>query len=208
MARGRGGSSARWLREHAGDAHVRRAATDGYRSRAVYKLAEIDRRDGLLVPGMTVLELGAAPGGWTQYARERVGAGGRVIASDILPMDPLPGVVVVQGDFGEAAVAAALERAVGAAGADLVLSDMAPNISGVIMRDQARSVALAELALATARTVLKPDGAFVVKVFQGEGFEGYLRELRAAFRAVRVRKPEASRARSREVFLVASKLIK
>ena len=207
VSRGGSKSSARWLREHETDAHVRRARADGYRSRAVYKLAELDAKDALIARGATVLELGAAPGGWTQYALEKAGEGARVVASDILPMDPLAGVTFVQGDFTEAAVGAEIEAAIGTDGCDLVISDMAPNLSGVAARDQARSIELAELALDTALRVLNPGGAFVVKAFQGEGFDAFVRAVRAAFESVRIRKPEASRSRSREVYLVARKLI-
>ena len=201
----KGGSP--WMREHVDDPHVRRAQVDGYRSRAVYKLREIDERDALIRRGSAVLELGSAPGGWTQYAAEKAGEGATVVASDILPMDPVPGVRFVQGDFTEAAVAEELERAFGAGGCDLVISDMAPNLSGVASSDQARAMALAELAHDTALRVLNPDGAFVVKVFQGEGFDAFAKALRATFASVKVRKPDASRSRSREVYLVARKLI-
>ena len=206
MSGGRSKSSGRWLREHADDVHVRQALIDGYRSRAVYKLIELDEKDALLGPGMTVLELGAAPGGWTQYLSRRLGDAGHLVASDILPMDALEDVLFIQGDFTEAAVAEALEAAIGPAGADLVLSDMAPNLSGVSTSDQARAIALAELALHSATALLNSDGVFVVKVFQGEGFDPFVRELRNSFHSVRVRKPAASRARSREVYLVARKL--
>ena len=195
-------SGGRWLERHVSDPHVRRATSEGYRSRAVWKLEEIDRRDRLLGPGRAVLELGAAPGGWSQYAAARVAPGGRVVASDVLEMDPLADVEFVRGDFADEAVAAELARRLGAGGADVVLSDMAPNLSGVAVSDQARSVALAELALEMCDRVLKPGGAFAVKVFQGEGFDGFAAEVRRAFRTVRVRKPDASRASSREVYLV------
>ena len=207
MAGKRSKSSGRWLREHVEDVHVRRAQADGYRSRAVYKLREIDEKDALLRRGMAVLELGSAPGGWTQYVAERVGPTGRVVASDILPMDAVGDVTFVQGDFTERSVAEEIERALGVDGCDLVISDMAPNLSGVPSSDQARAMALAELALDTALRVLNPDGAFVTKVFQGEGFDAFGKALRAGFSSVKVRKPEASRARSREVYLVARKLI-
>lgn len=195
------------MREHVEDVWVRRAQADGYRSRAIYKLRELDEKDALLRPGQCVLELGSAPGSWTQYVAERVGPSGRVVASDILPMDPIGGVTFVRGDFTENAVAEEIERALGAHGCDLVISDMAPNLSGVAASDQARAMALVELALDTATRVLRADGAFVAKVFQGEGFDAFGRQLRARFSSVKVRKPEASRPRSREVYLVARNLI-
>lgn len=196
-----------WIDEHVSDPHVRRATVDGYRSRAVYKLEELDRRDRLLRSGMTVLELGAAPGGWTQYVTGRVGDRGRVIATDILPMDPVAGAEFVQGDFTEQAVADEIAALMGDRGADLVLSDMAPNLTGVAGIDQARSTALAELALEMASEVLKPGGALAMKVFQGEGFDALVKAVRRIFRVVKIRKPEASRSRSREVYLVATELL-
>jgi len=199
-------SSGQWFERHVGDAHVKRAGVDGYRSRAVYKLQEIDRRDRLMVPGSVVLELGAAPGGWTQYVAERVGGHGRIVASDLLEVDPVAGMTFVQGDFTEQATADRIVVALGEDGADLVLSDMAPNLTGVAGTDQARSMALAELAMDMAVAVLRPGGSFVVKVFQGEGFDGFVKALREPFRSVKVRKPEASRSRSREVYLVAGNL--
>ena len=200
-------SSDRWMREHVEDEWVRRARADGYRSRAVYKLRELDERDALLRPGMAVLELGSAPGGWTQYVAERVGAGGRVVASDILPMDAVGDVTFVRGDFTEESVALEIERALGPGGCDLVISDMAPNLSGVPHADQARAMTLAELALDTASRVLGPDGTFVAKVFQGSGFDAFAAALRERFASVKVRKPRASRPRSREVYLVARNLV-
>jgi 23S rRNA (uridine2552-2'-O)-methyltransferase len=196
-------SSQRWLKEHFDDPWVARAQQEGYRSRAVYKLMEIDRRDRLLRPGMRVLDLGAAPGGWTQYAAERVGRTGRVVATDILPMDPIPGAETVIGDFREQAVLDAILACLGGEPADLVLSDMAPNLSGTGAVDQPRAIYLCELALELALQVLKPDGVFLVKVFQGEGSDAYLQEVRRSFGRVSVRKPEASRPRSREVYLLA-----
>jgi 23S rRNA (uridine2552-2'-O)-methyltransferase len=199
-----GGKSSGWYERHVGDVHVRRAQEEGYRSRASYKLAEIDQRDHLVHKGARVLELGAAPGGWTQYVVERIGPEGVVVASDLLDMDAVAGVEFVQGDFTEQETADRIEQALGDGGADVVLSDMAPNLTGVASTDQARSMALAELALDMARSVLKPGGGFVVKVFQGEGFDSFVRKLRSHFRQVKVRKPEASRSRSREVYLVAT----
>jgi 23S rRNA (uridine2552-2'-O)-methyltransferase len=196
-------SSQRWLREHFDDPFVVRAQQEGYRSRAVYKLAEIDRRDQLLRPGMRVVDLGAAPGGWSQYAMERVGRSGRVVASDILPMDPVPGVDIVTGDFHDASVLAAILAQLGGEPADLVLSDIAPNLSGTHAVDQPRAIYLCELALDLAVHVLKPNGAFLVKLFQGQGSDEFLRAVRKRFSRVVVRKPEASRPRSREVYVLA-----
>ncbi|MGD8378031.1 MAG: 23S rRNA (uridine(2552)-2'-O)-methyltransferase RlmE [Gammaproteobacteria bacterium] len=196
-------SSGRWLAEHFNDRFVREAQKAGWRSRAVFKLAEIDEREKLFRPGMTVVDLGAAPGGWSQYAAQQLAGQGRVLALDILPMDPLPGVEFLQGDFTEEGPLQALLAALGAERADLVLSDMAPNMSGMSAVDQPRSMYLAELALDLCATALKPGGSFLVKVFQGEGFDPFLKALRGAFGRVVVRKPEASRARSREVYLLA-----
>lgn len=207
MGRGRSKSSSRWLQEHVSDMHVKQAVADGYRSRAVYKLIELDSKDHLLTRGASILELGAAPGSWTQYVAEQVGSNGRIVASDILPMDALPQVTFVQGDFTEQPVADTIEAALGSGRADLVLSDMAPNISGVSVSDQARAMSLAELALQMAETVLQADGGFVVKLFQGEGFDAYIAMLRARFRTVKLRKPVASRARSREIYAVARNLL-
>ena len=207
MKKGRSKSSDRWMKEHLGDPHVKQAQADGYRSRAVYKLIELDKKDGLLKPGMAVLELGAAPGGWTQYVAAKLGERGRIVATDILEMDGLAGVEFIQGDFTEESVLLQLEAALGDRGADLVLSDMAPNISGVAVSDQARAIGLADLALDIACTVLNEKGAFAVKLFQGEGFDGYIRDMRARFQSVKLRKPAASRARSREVYAVARNLV-
>ena len=196
-------SSQRWLREHFDDPFVVRAQQEGYRARAVYKLAEIDRRDHLLGPGMRVVDLGAAPGGWSQYAMERVGRSGRVVASDILPMDPIPGVDIVTGDFREEPVLNAILAQLGGEPADLVLSDIAPNLSGTDAVDQPRAIYLCELALDLSVRVLKPNGAFLVKLFQGQGSDEFLREVRTRFVRVVVRKPSASRPRSREVYVLA-----
>ncbi|MFM7273992.1 MAG: 23S rRNA (uridine(2552)-2'-O)-methyltransferase RlmE [Gammaproteobacteria bacterium] len=201
MARSK--SSGRWLHEHHTDPWVQRAKSEGYRSRASYKLLEIAKADRLIRPGDTVVDLGAAPGGWSQVAARLVGPGGQVLASDILPMEPLPGVEFVLGDFTDEGVLAAILYALGGRPVDLVMSDMAPNLSGVRAVDQARSMALAELALDFARKTLKPGGRFLCKVFQGEDFDAFLRELRGAFGNVATRKPEASRGRSREVYLLA-----
>lgn len=196
-------SSRRWLKEHFDDEFVKRAQQEGYRSRAVYKLQEIQEKDRVLRPGMTVVDLGAAPGGWTQYAAELAGRKGRVVASDILPMDPIPGVTILEGDFREAGVLEQLLTLIGEGGADLVMSDMAPNMSGMDAVDQPRAMYLAELAADLARTILKPGGDFLVKLFQGAGFDEYVRMLRSEFDKVSIRKPRASRPRSREVYAVA-----
>lgn len=202
MARSK--SSRHWLREHFADEYVRRARQEGYRSRAVYKLREIQERDRPLVPGATVLDLGAAPGGWSQYAREIVGPRGRVVAMDILAMDPIPGVEILQGDFREQETLDRLLALLGGREADLVMSDMAPNISGMASVDQPRAMYLCELALDLARQSLKPGGGFVVKILQGEGFDAYVRDLRQGFGKVVFRKPRASRPRSREVYALAT----
>nr|BBD50111.1 heat shock protein FtsJ/RrmJ [Haliea sp. ETY-M] len=196
-------SSKAWLREHHDDPYVQQAKRDGYRSRACYKLLELQERDRLLRRGMTVIDLGSAPGGWSQVAAELVGDEGRVIASDILPMDAIAGVSFIQGDFTEEAVFDAICAEVGDNGADIVLSDMAPNMSGMSAVDQPRAMYLVELALHLARELLAPGGTFVAKVFQGEGFEALLADARTAFAKVQTRKPAASRPRSREVYLLA-----
>ncbi len=196
-------SSRRWLNEHESDIFVQRARQDGYRSRAVYKFIEINDKDHLLKPGMTVVDLGAAPGGWSQVAAKLVGGKGHVIAMDILPIEPLDNVEFLQGDFREQEVLDQLLAIIADREVDLVISDMAPNTSGVEAVDQPRAMYLAELALDMARQVLKPDGNFLVKVFQGVGFEEYLRDLRSSFSKVITRKPKASRPRSREVYLLA-----
>ncbi len=203
MGKSRSKSSRRWLREHFDDEYVQRSQRDGYRSRAVYKLAEIDRKERLIRPGMTVVDLGAAPGGWSQYAAERVGRKGLVIALDLLEIEPLPGVTLLQGDFREDDALAALMEALDGRPVDIVLSDMAPNFSGVDSVDQPRAMDLAELAKALADDVLAGGGSLVVKLFQGEGFDPFLKALRADFGKVAMRKPSASRDRSREVYAVA-----
>ena len=191
-----------WLREHFDDAFVKRAQKEGYRSRAVYKLAEIDERDRLFRAGQTVVDLGAAPGGWSQYARKRVGARGRVVALDVLPIAPLASVDMIQGDFAEPAVLDLLLERLGGRPADLVISDMAPNISGVAVSDQPRSMYLAELALDFAAKVLRPGGGFLVKAFQGEGFHSLYKQMQSRFEKLVSRKPRASRPRSREIYLL------
>ncbi|MBE1277531.1 MULTISPECIES: 23S rRNA (uridine(2552)-2'-O)-methyltransferase RlmE [Enterovibrio] len=197
-------SSGRWLKEHFDDKYVQEAQKKGFRSRAIFKLDEIQGKDKLLKPGMTVVDLGAAPGGWSQYAAEQVGDNGQVIACDILPMDSLPGVSFLQGDFREEAVLNALLDRIQPDMVDVVMSDMAPNMSGNLASDQPKAMYLVELAMEMCREVLAPNGAFIVKVFQGEGFDQYLAEVRKMFKAVKIRKPDSSRARSREVYIVAT----
>ncbi|APX91674.1 23S rRNA (uridine(2552)-2'-O)-methyltransferase [Halomonas sp. 1513] len=192
-----------WLKEHFDDQYVQRSWQDGYRSRASYKLLELDAKDALLRPGMAVIDLGAAPGGWSQIAAEKVGPEGVVIASDILEMDALAGVDFVHGDFTEDAVLEAILAALDGRPVDLVMSDMAPNMSGMAAIDQPQAMYLVELALDLAQQTLRPGGRFVAKVFQGEGFDDYLKALRGSFSKVVTRKPDASRARSREVYLLA-----
>ena len=206
MARSK--SSARWLKEHFSDPFVKRAQSEGWRSRAVFKLEELIDRDRLLKPGMVVVDLGAAPGGWSQMVRERLhdkhgDANGRVVALDILPMQGIGGVEFIEGDFREDEVLKRLETTLNGAAVDLVLSDMAPNMSGVDSVDQARAMHLAELAQEFAAVHLKPGGAFLVKLFQGRGFDEYLKNLRKGYERVSMRKPKASRARSAEVYALA-----
>ncbi|MES9869625.1 MAG: 23S rRNA (uridine(2552)-2'-O)-methyltransferase RlmE [Sedimenticola sp.] len=196
-------SSRRWLDRHVNDEFVKRAQKDGYRSRAVYKLLEIQEKDRILKPGQVVVDLGAAPGGWSQVAEKIVGDKGRVVALDILPMDSIAGVDFIQGDFREEEPLQQLRDLLDGQAVDLVISDMAPNVSGMNAVDQPRAMYLCELALEFAREVLKPGGGLVVKVFQGEGFDEYIREMRSSFGKVVTRKPKASRPRSREVYLVA-----
>ena len=202
MARSK--SSSRWLQEHFSDPYVKRAQAEGWRSRAVFKLDELIERDALLKPGMTVVDLGAAPGGWSQMVRERLGDRGRVVALDILPMQGIGGVDFILGDFREDSALAALEAVLDGAPVDLVLSDMAPNMSGVGAVDQDRSMHLAELAAQFADTHLKKGGAFLTKLFQGQGFDEYVRRLRGGYARVSIRKPKASRARSNEVYALAT----
>lgn len=196
-------SSSRWLREHFDDVYVKKAQAEGLRSRAVFKLEELIERDRLLKPGMAVVDLGAAPGGWSQLVRQRLGDSGKVVALDILPMQGIAGVDFLQGDFREESVLRELEARLEGKPVDLVLSDMAPNMSGVALADQIRAMDLAELALDFSRRWLKPGGGFLIKLFQGAGFDNYLRSLRADFARVTMRKPKASRARSREVYALA-----
>lgn len=196
-------SSGSWRDRQERDPYVQRARREGWRSRAVFKLEQIDTKERLLRPGMVCVDLGAAPGGWSQYVTQKLDGKVRLVAVDLLPMDALPGVEFVQGDFREDEVYERLLEKVGEGGADLVISDMAPNISGTKAVDQPRSMYLAELALDMARRVLKPGGSFICKVFQGEGFDEFVKAARNSFERVRVIKPEASRAGSREVYLVA-----
>ena len=200
MARSK--SSNRWLEEHVNDPYVKKAQVDGYRSRASYKLLELIDKDRLLRPGMTVLDLGSTPGGWSQVVAPLLGKQGKTIASDILPMDPIPDVVFIEGDFTEQEVFDAILAQLDNDKADLVMSDMAPNISGVDAADQAASMYLVELALDMAIAVLKPGANYVAKVFHGEGYDQYLKDMREHFNKVVVRKPDASRSRSREVYVV------
>ena len=197
-------SSKGWLKEHFDDEYVRRSQQDGYRSRAIYKLIEIDGKDRLIKPGMTVVDLGAAPGGWSEYCVKKLGKKGIMVALDILPMEPINGVTIIEGDFRENSVFDELMVVMNNGKADLVISDMAPNISGMDSVDMPRAYYLCELALDMARQTLKPGGGFLVKLFQGEGFEAYSKELKTSFSKVIMRKPKASRPRSREIYALAT----
>ena len=198
----RAGKTRRWLQDHRSDVFVKRAAQEGYRSRAAYKLAEIDDRDGIFAPGQVVVDLGAAPGGWSQLAATRTRPGGRVVAMDILAMEPLPGVEFIPGDFREDEALARLEAVLAGRAVDLVLSDMAPNMSGIRVSDQARAMALAELALDFADTHLVVGGTLVVKVFQGADYPAFLAAMKRRCRDTKVRKPEASKRKSAEHYLL------
>jgi len=200
---GRSKSSSRWMQEHFDDEYVKMAQAQGYRSRAVFKLKEIQDKDRLIKPGMNIIDLGAAPGGWSQFARQIVGKKDKVIALDILAMDPLEGVDFIQGDFREQAVLDRLYAVLDGAPINLVMSDMAPNMSGNKGVDQPRSIYLGELALDTAKAVLARDGIFLVKLFHGAGFEEFYKEVRQSFVRVAIRKPKASRPRSNEVYILA-----
>lgn len=200
----RSASSSRWLQEHFSDKYVLQAQKKGFRSRAWFKLDEIQQSDKIFKPGMTVVDLGVAPGGWSQYAASKVGQTGRVIACDLLLMDPIVGVDFLQGDFRDEQILKALLERVGDKKVQVVMSDMAPNMSGTPAVDIPRSMYLVELALDMCRDVLASGGSFIVKVFQGEGFDEYLREIRSLFLKVKIRKPDASRSRSREVYIVAT----
>lgn len=195
-------TSKQWMQEHVNDPYVQQAQKDGYRSRAAYKLLEIDQRDHLIKAGMVVVDLGATPGGWSQVAANKVGDKGKVIALDLLPLLPLARVEFIQGDFREDSVLAQLEERLGGKQIGIVISDMAPNISGIDLTDQARSIYLAELALEFSVQHLKPGGAFLVKVFQGVGFQEYVTAMRKHFTRVVSRKPKASRDRSSEVYML------
>jgi len=201
MARSK--SSHRWLREHFDDEYVKKAQRQGYRSRAVYKLDEIQQKDRIIKPGMAIVDLGAAPGSWSQYASGLLGAKDRVVAMDVVPMEPLAGVTFVQGDFREEDVLDKLLQALEGKEVDLVMSDMAPNISGMEAVDQPRSMYLTDLAVDFAERVVRPGGGLLIKVFQGEGFDELLRGLRSNYNKVVIRKPRASRPRSREVYALA-----
>lgn len=201
MARSK--SSSRWLKRHVDDPYVKMAQKDGYRCRASYKLLEIQEKDRLMRPGMTIVDLGSAPGGWSQVASRVVGEKGRLIASDILPMDSIPDVTFIQGDFTDDAVFAKILDEIGGQPVDLVISDMAPNLSGVRAADQPRAMYLCELALDMAGRVLAPGGDFLIKVFQGEGFDAYHKQVREMFDKVQMRKPQSSRDSSREQYLLA-----
>jgi len=196
-------SSGNWLQQHVNDPYVKQAQKDGYRSRASYKLIQLNEKDKLIRPGMLIVDLGSAPGGWSQVAANLVGAKGKVIATDILPMEPLKNVDFILGDFTEQAVVDQILARLENRKPDLIICDIAPNISGIDVADQASSMYLVELALDMARQVLKPKGDFVAKVFQGAGSEAYLKELRRSFEKLLIRKPAASRPRSREVYVVA-----
>lgn len=192
-----------WMHEHLSDPYVREATRRGYRSRAAFKLLELDQRDRLLRPSMAVVDLGAAPGSWSQVLRERLGRGATIVAIDLLPMRPIPGVQCIRGDFEQDEALTALETALGGRRVDLVLSDMSPNLSGIDAVDQARSMRQAELALDFARAHLQPGGDLAVKVFQGVGLDTFVRDVRGRFSKVYLRKPKASRDRSREHYVVA-----
>jgi 23S rRNA (uridine2552-2'-O)-methyltransferase len=196
-------SSGNWLQQHVNDPYVKQAQKDGYRSRASYKLIQLNEKDKLIRPGMLIVDLGSTPGGWSQVAANLVGAKGKVIATDILPMEPLKNVDFILGDFTEQAVVDQILARLENRKPDLIICDIAPNISGIDVADQASSMYLVELALDMARQVLKPKGDFVAKVFQGAGSEAYLKELRRSFEKLLIRKPAASRPRSREVYVVA-----
>jgi 23S rRNA (uridine2552-2'-O)-methyltransferase len=196
-------SSKRWLRRHVSDPYVQRSKKEGYRSRSAYKLTEIDERDKLLKPGMVVVDLGSAPGGWSQVLAKRLGPSGTVIAIDLLPMEPVSGVTFVQGDFTKKSGLAAIAHALDGRKADVVLSDMAPNMTGIAVSDQARTMDLAELTRDFALLHLQRDGALLVKIFQGAGYDEYLKSLRREFQKVVVRKPDASRDESAEQYLLA-----
>ena len=196
-------SSSTWLQRHVSDPFVKKAQLDGYRSRSAYKLTELNEKDRLIKPAMRIMDLGSAPGGWSQVAGKLVGKKGRVLATDILPMDPIPNVDFIQGDFTDETVVAQLLEWLGGGKFDLIISDIAPNITGIDSADQASSMYFLELALDTVRQTLKHGATFVAKMFQGSGSDDYVKELRKSFEKVLIRKPAASRAQSREVYIVA-----
>ena len=199
--------SKQWLNEHHNDEYVKRSRKDGYASRAAYKLLELNEKDRFLKPGMTVVDLGSAPGGWSQVARQLVGSKGQIFALDILPMPPIDGVHFLQGDFTEQKAFDALREMIGNTPVDLVISDMAPNVSGNKHVDQPRSLHLLELALDCSYNLLKPKGVFLAKAFQGEGIDTLVAAMRAHFKVIRIRKPKASRARSSEIYIFATDFI-
>jgi len=201
MARSKSSSS--WMARHVSDPFVKKAQLDGYRSRSAYKLTELNEKDRLIRPGMRIMDLGSAPGGWSQVAGKLVGAKGRVLATDILPMEPIKNVDFIQGDFTDEAVVTQLLNWLGSGKFDLIISDIAPNITGIDSADQASSMNFLDLALDTVRQTLKPGATFVAKMFQGSGSDQYVKELRTSFEKVLIRKPAASRAESREVYIVA-----
>lgn len=206
MSKQRKQKTRKWAKAHADDPYVQQARKEGYRSRAVYKLKEIDGRDHLIKSGMTVLELGAAPGGWSQYVSEKVGKKGRIFALDILPMETVEGVDFIQGDFTENSFLEQVLEVLGSERVDLVLSDMAPNISGIRSSDQARAIYLGELAVEMARRVLKPGANLLMKSFEGEGTEGLRKQVKEHFKMLVTRNPQASRAKSREIYMLAKGL--
>lgn len=206
MKKKRSASSSRWLQEHFNDAFVLAAQKQGWRSRAVFKLIEMDEKDKLFKPGMLIVDLGAAPGSWSEYAVKKIKPHGKVIALDILPMEPIEDIDFIQGDFTEDEPLEALKALIQDKKLDLVMSDIAPNLSGNKMIDQPRVMYLAELALAFAQDYLKPQGKFLIKLFQGSEFESYVKQVREVFKTVAIRKPKASRDRSREVYLLAQHL--
>jgi 23S rRNA (uridine2552-2'-O)-methyltransferase len=196
-------SSSTWMARHVSDPFVKKAQLEGYRSRSAYKLTELNEKDRLIKPAMRIMDLGSAPGGWSQVAGKLVGKKGRVLATDILPMDPIPNVDFIQGDFTDEAIVAQLLEWLGGGKFDLIISDIAPNITGIDSADQASSMYFLDLALDTVRQTLKPEATFVAKMFQGSGSDDYVKELRKSFEKVLIRKPAASRAQSREVYIVA-----
>ena len=208
MASARPKNSRDWVQRHLSDPYVKRAQAEGYRSRSVYKLTEIDAKEKLVKAGMTVVDLGSAPGGWSQWVVKQVGVKGKLVAIDLLDMEPIPGVHFIKADFSDVAGLNAVIAAIGGeqAKVDLVISDMAPNLTGVVITDQARLFTLGELAMDFAVKFLKPNGVFLVKVFQGAGFEPYVKTLRGNFKRVAAKKPDASRGESRETFLMAREL--